>query len=214
MTEITLAIRPSSAIVAQATGTALPLYVTREQARAIINAAETTTHRLLLECLWQSGGRVSEVLRLRPCDVDRAEAALVLTNLKQRRRALRQKHVYVSPDLVAALAALTRDARVPTGGYYFRSRESGDRPMSRYQCWRLVRKYAEIAGIVFVGRDGCSHPATGLHFRHGAAVHQLRCGVPLSEVQQQLGHARIDTTVIYTKLTNPERRSYADRVVW
>ena len=41
----------------------------------------------------------------------------------------------------------------------------------------------------------------------GAAVHQLRAGVPLSEVQQQLGHARIDT-----KLTNRERRSDADRV--
>jgi len=38
--------------------------------------------------------------------------------------------------------------------------------------------------------------------------------VPLSEVSQQLGHARIDTTTIYTRLTNRERRRYADRVVW
>ena len=51
-------------------------------------------------------------------------------------------------------------------------------------------------------------------YRHGAAVCQLRAGVPLTEVQQQLGHARIDTTTIYTKLTNSERRSYADRVEW
>lgn len=57
---------------------------------------------------------------------------------------------------------------------------------------------------------------SGLDFRHGAAVHQLRAGVPLSEAQQQLGHAhaRIDTTTLYTKLTNRERRSYADRVEW
>jgi site-specific recombinase XerD len=48
----------------------------------------------------------------------------------------------------------------------------------------------------------------------GAAVHQLRAGVPLTEVQLQLGHARIDTTTIYTRLTNAEPRSYADRVEW
>jgi hypothetical protein len=38
--------------------------------------------------------------------------------------------------------------------------------------------------------------------------------VPLSEVPQQLGHARIDSTSVYAKLANPERRAMADRVVW
>jgi integrase len=65
-----------------------------------------------------------------------------------------------------------------------------------------------------VGRDGELRPATGLDFHHGAAVHPLRAGVPLSEVSQQLGHARIDTTTIYTRLTNAERRRNAARVSW
>ena len=68
--------------------------------------------------------------------------------------------------------------------------------------------------MTVVGADGRPRPATGLAFRHRAAVHQLRAGVPFTEVQQQLGPARVDTTTIYTKLTNPERRSYADRVEW
>jgi site-specific recombinase XerD len=42
----------------------------------------------------------------------------------------------------------------------------------------------------------------------------VRQGIPLSEVQQQLGHARIDTTSIYAKLANPERRAMAARVAW
>ena len=58
-----LAKRPAAALVAQAAGPKLPSYVSREQARAMINAAETTTQRLLLEALWQTGGRVQEVLR-------------------------------------------------------------------------------------------------------------------------------------------------------
>jgi integrase len=100
------------AIVARAGGEALPSYVTAEQARAVIDAAETTQHRLLLECLWQSGGRVSGVLRLRRCDVDQAEGALVLENLKQRRRERRRKLVDVSSSLIAALQAYCRDARL------------------------------------------------------------------------------------------------------
>jgi integrase/recombinase XerC len=78
----------------------------------------------------------------------------------------------------------------------------------------LLRRAAAQAGVAVPGADGRPRPATGPDFRHGAAVHQLRAGVPLSEVQQQLGHARIDTTTLYTKLTNRERRSYADRVEW
>ena len=81
-----LAPRPAASLIAQAAGDRLPSYVTREQARAIINAAATTTHRLLLEALWQSGGRVTEVLRLRPCDLDPHAPILRLVNLKQRKR--------------------------------------------------------------------------------------------------------------------------------
>jgi integrase len=57
-------------------------------------------------------------------------------------------------------------------------------------------------------------PATARDFRHGAAVNQVRQGVPLSELAQQLGHARLDTTTIYARLANAERRAMADRVQW
>ncbi len=70
-------------LVAESAGVGLPRYVLPDQARDIINAAATTAHRLLLETLWQSGGRITEVLRLRPCDLDRHEGALRLVNLKQ-----------------------------------------------------------------------------------------------------------------------------------
>jgi integrase len=109
-----LAQRLAAAIIAEAAGPYLPTYVTRDQARAIINAARTTTHRLLLESLWQSGGRVTEVLRLRLSDL----------------------------------------------------------------------------------------------------VEEVRQGVPVGKVQQQLAHARIETTSGYAKLVNPERRAIADRVHW
>ncbi|MDQ6669951.1 MAG: site-specific integrase [Chloroflexota bacterium] len=198
--------------MAQAAGDRLPSYVTREQARAILNVAATTTHRLLLETLWQSGERVTEVLRLRPCDLDPGGPLLHLVNLKQRPPRgghLARKAVIVSPDLVAALRALSNDAHITYDGYFFRSHKSQGRPMSYGHCWRLIRQYAVVAGVNVVGAEGSVRPATGRDFRHGAAVNQVRQGVPLSEVQQQLGHARIDTTTIYTKLAARERLKFS-----
>jgi site-specific recombinase XerD len=98
-------------------------------------------------------------------------------------------------------------------GYLFGSRQHGG-PVSRQYGWKLVARYARASGVLLAGADGRLSPATTRDFRHGSAVHQVRQGVPLSEVQQQLGHARLDTTSISTKLANAERRAIADRVAW
>jgi integrase/recombinase XerD len=217
MTRSALVPRPAVAIVAQAARDKLPSYVTRKQARALINAASTTTHRLLLETLSQSSGRVTEVLRLRPCDLDPGAPMVHLVNLKQRpqRGGHRpRKAVIVSPDLVAALRGLVNDTHIANTGYFFRSRKSRGQPMSYGHCWRLIRGYAIAGGVEVVGGDGAVRPATGRDFRHGAAVNQVRQGVPLSEVQQQLGHARIDTTTVYTKLAARDRLAVHAGVEW
>src|SRR6266568_8339148 len=206
-----LARRPAASVVAEASGEHLPSYVTRDQARAIINAATSQTHRLLLlECLWQSGGRISEVLRLRRCDVDQTE---VLENRKQK-KGNRRKRVYVSADLVAQLQILARDQRLGYRGFYFRSAKSGDLPMSGAHAWRIVTASSQRAAVHVDDGRGRLRLANARDFRHGAAVNQVQQGIPLSEVQQQLGHARIDSTTIYTKLANPEWRRLADRVSW
>src|ERR671927_554356 len=199
-----LARRPAASLLAEAAGKHLPSYVTREQARTIINAATTHTHRLLLECLWQSGGRISEVLRLRPCDLDEREGALVLENRKQKRGG-RKKRVYVSTDLVAQLQVLARDARIGYRSCFFRSAKSGEQPMSTVHAWRIVTACSRRAGVQVEDGQGHLRAANARDFRHGAAVNQVQQGIPLSEVQQQLGHARIDTTTSYTKLAARER---------
>ena len=137
-----------------------------------------------------------------------------LVNLKQRRRGQKHKLVYVSPELLSQLHAFATDARLGATAFFIRSCQSKTRPMSYAQRWRLIRRYAAAADVQVIGPDGRVRAPNGRDFRHGAAVHQVRQGVPLSEVQQQLGHARIDTTSIYAKLANPERRAVADRVQW
>ena len=192
----------------------LPTSISFDQARAIVNAARSIDHRLLLKCLWQTGGRISEVLGLRPCDVDAADGSIRLANEKQRRRDRRRKLVYVSRDLVAELEAFARGARIRSTEFYFRSQKSHDRPMGRAHAWRVVTDCSRRAGVLVPGQRGELVPASPLNFRHGSAVHQLREGVPLSEVQRQLGHTAITSTLVYLRLTNPERRAIADRVTW
>src|SRR5919198_5799298 len=97
---------------------------------------------------------------------------------------------------------------------FFRSAKSGDRPMSAVHAWRIVTACSRRAGVQVEDGQGHLRAANARDFRHGAAVNQVQQGIPLSEVQQQLGHARIDSTTIYTRLANPERRRLADRVDW
>jgi integrase len=131
-------------MVAAAAGTGLPRYVLPDQARAIINAAETTAHRLLLECLWQSGGRITEVLRLRPSDLDELEGALHMRNLKQRRRANKTKLVYVSAELIGDLRHCARAARIRQTEYLFGAQHY-DGPISSQYAGRLINRYAQAA---------------------------------------------------------------------
>jgi hypothetical protein len=130
------------AVLGGAAGAGLPAYVTREQARAAIAAAGRTRDRLLFECLWQTGG-VTEVLRLRRGAVDAREGALRLTNLKQRRRARREKLVYVAPDLLRDLVYGAKDRRLGPGDHVFTSRttdapEASGAPMTRQHAWWLL----------------------------------------------------------------------------
>src|SRR5262245_30586822 len=120
--------RPPTAL---AKASRLPVYVTKEEARAIINATTLFRDRLLLEAIWQTGGRISEVLRLRPAHVNVADGSLMLANLKQRGKGNREKVVWVSPDLCAQLRALARDLRIPGDGYLFSAKANGRVPLSR-----------------------------------------------------------------------------------
>jgi cellulose biosynthesis protein BcsQ len=73
--------------------------------------------------------------------------------------------------------------------------------------------------VALIDRDQGQHLSRACGFYppgicHGTAVNQVRQGVPLSEIQQQLGHARIDTTTICTKVAARERLAAHAGVEW
>jgi integrase len=187
--------------------------VTREEARSIINSTDRFRDRLLLETIWQTGGRITEALRLRPANVNVADGSLELPNLKQRGKSTPTKLVWVSPDLCAQLRALARDLHVPIDGYLFSGKPGGKVPLSRFQAYRIIAAAAKKAQVYKLSpRDGRLMPAWPHTFRHGAAKHLLEQTLRLDFVQDQLGHASLETTRVYLRLSDADKKRLRDQV--
>lgn len=145
--------------------------------------------KALLETLYATGGRASEVVGLKLADVylDSAFCKCMGKGSKQRlvplgRPAIECLRAYLSdlrPQLIQAN---------PDSAWVFVSR--GGRPLTRIMLWTLVKKYVRRAGL-----NGRISPHT---LRHSFATHLLAGGADLRTVQELLGHANIRTTQHYT----------------
>ena len=137
-------------------------------------------------CAYHPGLRVSEVCNLLVADVD-MQRGLVLVSGKGAKDRLVPLHSLVL-DLLQQWLSFWRDDFSPQSRYLFLNRSG--KGLSRQYVWKMVKKYALLAGI----RRSIS-PHT---FRHSFATHLLEGGADLRAVQLLLGHADISATEIYT----------------
>ncbi|GLZ52664.1 site-specific tyrosine recombinase XerD [Actinomycetospora sp. NBRC 106378] len=148
--------------------------------------------RALLELLYSTGARISEVVGLDVDDVDAEQRTVVLTG-----KGGKQRLVPVGRPALAALEAYRVRSRP---GFATRGRGTpalflnarGAR-LSRQSAWNVLRETAEFAGITAE-----ISPHT---LRHSFATHLLDGGADLRVVQELLGHASVTTTQIYTMVT-------------
>ena len=146
--------------------------------------------RAILETLYATGCRVSEISDLQLRDVQLNEKFL-----KCHGKGNKQRMAPLNPPAIAVIEAYLERQRprlaelaVEDGGWLYLSR-SGKR-LRREAIWELVKKYAMQAGI---------SPKVSPHsFRHSFATHLLAGGADLRHVQEMLGHSSIATTQIYT----------------
>jgi len=152
--------------------------------------------RAMLELMYASGLRVSELVTIRTVQVALAEGVLRVTGKGSKERlvpfgdeALRWVQRYLGQARGAILGGQTSDALFVTarGG-----------PMTRQMFWQLVKKYARQAGI--------TAPLSPHTLRHTFATHLLNHGADLRAVQMLLGHADIGTTTIYTHVARERLR--------
>jgi len=164
------------------------------------NAADATTpermrDRAMLESLYATGMRVSELVALDVGDFDVESQAVVLARQGARKRsvpltdrAAKALHVYVTDGRVKLLR------RVDEHAVFLNHRGSR---LTRQGFWLIVKAYARRAGI-----EATITPHT---LRHSFATHRLQGAGTLREVQAILGHASPATTKIYEDLARESR---------
>jgi len=171
----------------------VPKSLSEAQVEALLAAPDTETplglrDRAMLELLYASGLRVSELVTLKTVDVSFVEGALRVTGKGSKERlvpfgeeALAWIERYLAEARATILGRRTSSALFVTG-------RGG--PMTRQMFWKLLKAHAARAGIVA--------PLSPHTLRHAFATHLLNHGADLRAVQMLLGHADISTTTIYT----------------
>ncbi len=171
----------------------LPEFLTQEEVQRLLERPPLRERagqrdRCILELLYASGLRVSELCNLRPLDIDHERRILRIFG-----KGSKERYVPMHTQAMELLEDYIRHWRPlfsPKEDFIFVNRSG--RGMTRQYIWKLVKKYALEAGI----RQNIS-PHT---FRHSFATHLLEGGADLRTVQLLLGHSDISATEIYTHI--------------
>lgn len=171
----------------------LPQILSAEDIRKLLaqpNAAKPlgVRDRAMLEILYASGLRVSELVTLQTAQVNFQGDYLIVKGKGGKTRAVpfgRWARERLTDYLASARRALLKRR---SSAYLFVNRSG--KPLTRQGFWKLIRTYALAAGI--------EKRVTPHTLRHSFATHLLEGGADLRSVQAMLGHADISTTQIYT----------------
>jgi integrase/recombinase XerD len=184
---------PSERLESPKTWRRLPDVLSREEVVKLVEAPDPDhvlywRDRAILELLYASGLRVSELTGLAVTDLELDEGLLLVYG-----KGGRERLVPVGGAARRALSRYLRDVRPGLAqgggeGRVFLNARGG--PLSRQSVWALVKASAEAAGI-----ERTVSPHT---LRHTFATHLLEGGADLAAVQELLGHVDISTTQIYT----------------
>lgn len=169
--------------------------------------ARSRRDRAILELLYATGMRISELAGLRLADLDLTRSLCVVfgKGAKERvvpfgRHAESALRDWLGPEGRAALAPERWARRADEEAVFISSR---GRRMTRQAVWTVVHRAATRAGL-----EGKVTPHV---LRHSCATHLLEHGADIRVVQELLGHAAITTTQVYTKVSNDLLRREYDR---
>jgi integrase/recombinase XerD len=205
---------PTGEISSHKVARKLPKALTIDEITSLIESAkslsEATSLRdvALLELLYSTGGRVSEIIGININDLAKVESDNeVIQTIKLRGKGAKERIVPVGSYALGALdnyLVRVRPALVAKSGesesaLFLNSR--GGR-LSRQSAWNIVLQSARACGL-----EGKVSPHV---FRHSYATHLLDGGADIRVVQELLGHSSVTTTQIYTLVTIDKiRQSYS-----
>ena len=183
-------------------GESLPETLSVEEVEALLSVEEEATpmslrDRAIIEIMYATGVRVSELVSLDIDDVDLDENFVRCMG-----KGSKERIIPVHDEAVEAVRVYLQDGRESLAGpaagrALFVSRKGGR--LTRQALWLILKSRAQAAGI--------ERKITPHTLRHSFATHLLIGGAQLRHVQELLGHASITTTQVYTHLTSEHVRA-------
>jgi len=184
---------PTAQIAMPKIGRSLPKSLTEEEVEALLAAPAVNDplgnrDRCMLEVLYATGLRVSELVNLRGAQVNLNQGVIRILG-----KGNRERLIPLGEEAVRWLTEFTRGSRAEIllerqTDYLFPTRR-GDR-MTRQAFWHIIKRYARKASV---NKELSPHT-----LRHAFATHLLNHGADLRVVQMLLGHSDLSTTQIYT----------------
>jgi site-specific recombinase XerD len=163
----------------------LPVVLSPEEVARLLNAAAGLKYKAALSVAYGAGLRAAEVVSLKVCDIDSKRMIIRV----EQGKGHKDRNVMLSPYLLNLLRAWWRAARPQ--GWLFPGRNPVQ-PMTTRQLHRACHAAAEAAGI-----EKNVSPHT---LRHSFATHLLEQNIDVRVIQVLLGHAKLDSTALYTRV--------------
>jgi site-specific recombinase XerD len=163
----------------------LPVVLSPEEVARFLDAAPGLKYKAALSVAYGAGLRAAEVISLKISDIDSKRMVIRVEQGKGRK----DRYVMLSPHLLELLRAWWRAARPQ--GWLFPGRDRVQ-PMTTRQLNRACHAAAQMAEI---------NKRVSLHIlRHSFATHLLEQNIDIRVIQVLLGHAKLDTTALYTRV--------------
>jgi integrase/recombinase XerD len=158
----------------------------------MLDAAAITNHRdfLLIQVLWRTGVRVSELINIRPRDIEWSNQVVNVTKGKRGK----QRRVLLDETTLKMLSDYVSTQNIEEGQPIF--------GLTRRHIGRIVKKYGNAIGVQV-------HPHT---LRHSFAIHLVRSGMDLRRLQLLLGHSNLNMTQIYLQFKDDDIREVYQKI--
>lgn len=167
----------------------LPRFFNQNEVAAIIKAAGTIKHKVMLMLAYASGLRVSEVTAIKINDIDSSRMCILIRQAKGKK----DRMVALSPVLLVMLREYWKTGGLVRNGYLFPGQYAGE-PYSSRSVQMVLAAAKKKAGVM---KPGSVHA-----LRHSFATHLLDKGTDVTMIQKLLGHNDIKTTLRYLHVTN------------
>jgi integrase/recombinase XerD len=198
---------PAADLQAPRAWAALPHYLSVEEVDALIKQPDVAAprglrDRALIELLYATGLRVSELVGLRAPDLNLESGYLTCTGKGSKQRVVplgEEAAVWVKRYVTEGRPALLKTRASPW--LFVNARRAGK--LTRVGFWKILKAYGRQAGIT---RELSPHV-----LRHSFATHLLARGADLRAIQMMLGHADLSTTQIYTHVLEERLRAVYEK---